>query len=143
MEVEELLNSKANKENCDKVNVLFNEAEEDSSYYKYFDNCLILLDSKEAYVRVRAFIMLVKLSRHDKDNKVEKNIDTILRVLNDNKPAYVRVAITYLEELVKNKPSVLKNVKSKIDDIDYSIYKDTMIPLLKSDFNRFIDCHNK
>ena len=91
-----------------------------------------LLTSENAYVRIRSFSLMCFQARWDRDNKLDKYIDDMLKLLNDDKPIVVRKCIEALHELL-----IYKDYSSKVEkalgSVDLSKYKDSMKPLIQKD----------
>lgn len=78
--------------------------------YEHFDEFLEMLDDENSYVRTRGFIMIVSNARWDEDCKVEKNIDSILKILCDPKPIAARQSIKRTPDLASCKPNLKPNI---------------------------------
>lgn len=115
---------------------LFEQMEKDSAktavYYDYIDDFVKLLDSKNAYVRIRSFSLICYQARWDEENRIDKYIDKMLMLLNDDKPIVVRKCLEALHELL-----VFKNYNDKVLEVLNNMhtqkYADSMKPLIDKD----------
>ena len=115
---------------------LFEQMEKDSAktavYYDYIDDFVKLLNSKNAYVRIRSFSLICYQARWDEENRIDKYIDKMLMLLNDDKPIVVRKCLEALHELL-----VFKNYNDKVlevlNNMHTQIYADSMKPLIDKD----------
>lgn len=117
---------------------------EDSDYlYQYFDDIKNMLISDKSYIRVRGFKILCQLSKYDSEDKIIDIFNILMSIFDDEKPTALRQALMALPTLLINKPELIKKVKIKLKNIDYSKYKNTMQPLIKKDidfiFKKFND----
>ena len=72
------------------------ETTESNELYNYFDELLNMLNNERTYVRVRAFRLICALAKWDNEEKIEKNIDIILKVFDDTTSTSVR---QYLDKI--------------------------------------------
>ena len=63
---------------------------ESNVLYNYFNNLLEMLNSEKTFIRVRSFRLICSLAKWDNENKINKNIDMILKELDDDKGTSVR-----------------------------------------------------
>ena len=95
----------------------------------------MLLDEK-SHIKMRGFRIICKLSKWDKDNKTNNAIESLLNVLDDEKPTIVRQCLASLNSLLLYKPDLSNKIEGKLKNMDLSKYKDSMKPLIQKD----IDC---
>ena len=115
---------------------LFEQMEKDSAktavYYGYIDDFVKLLNSKNAYVRIRSFSLICYQARWDEENRIDKYIDKMLMLLNDDKPIVVRKCLEALHELL-----VFKNYNDKVLEVLNNMhtqkYADSMKPHIDKD----------
>ena len=74
-----------------------------------------MLDSKNSFVRTRGFRLACSEDKWDTENKIESNIDRLLCMLDDPKPAAVRQCIAALYTVLRSKPGLSKTVENKLD----------------------------
>ena len=99
--------------------------------YGYFDEFLELMKSKSSFVRTRGFRLACAQAKWDVDEKIEKNLDRLLSMLNDQKPTAVRQCLAALHIVVLYKPNLAERIGGNLDTIDLSKYKDSMSPLIQ------------
>ena len=91
------------------------------------------LQSKSSFVRTRGFRLVCAQTQWDVENKIKKNLELILLMLDDKKPTAVRQCLTALHTVVLYKPELFETIIAKLDAMDLSKYKDSMSPLIKKD----------
>ena len=104
--------------------------------YEYFDDIKKMLLDEKSHIRIRGFRIICKLSKWDRDNKTNNAIESLLNVLDDEKPTIVRQCLASLNSLLLYKPDLSNKIESKLKNMDLSKYKDSMKPLIQKD----IDC---
>ena len=104
--------------------------------YEYFDDIKKMLLDEKSHIRMRGFRIICKLSKWDRDNKTNNAIESMLNVLDDEKPTIVRQCLASLNSLLLYKPDLSNKIESKLKNMDLSKYKDSMKPLIQKD----IDC---
>lgn len=106
---------------------------ESSEFYSYFDDFISLLDNKSSYIRMRGFLLACAQARWDKEEKLQENMDILLRLLNDEKPTVVRQCLAALQEVVLYRPKLINRIDQELSKIDLSQYKGSMKSLIKKD----------
>ena len=101
--------------------------------YGYFEEFLELMKSKSSFVRTRGFRLACAQAKWDVDEKIEKNLDRLLSMLDDQKPTAVRQCLAALHIVVLYKPNLAERIGKKLDTIDLSKYKESMRPLIQKD----------
>ena len=130
------LQSKNNKEAYQLLMQLEIQATESDALYQYFDDFVGLLNSKSSYVRTRGFRLACSQARWDIDDKIDKNLDILLCMLDDKKPITIRQCLDALHMVVIYKPdSVADKINAKLKSMDLSKYNDSMISLIEKDIN--------
>ena len=81
--------------------------------YGYFDEFLELMKSKSSFVRTRGFRLACAQAKWDVDEKIEKNLDRLLSMLNDQKPTAVRQCLAALHIVVLYKPNLAERIGGK------------------------------
>lgn len=141
MQIEDNIEPLYNKDGTETYNKLL-ELEEVSDksnvLYKHFDEFLEMLASDKYGIRVRGFCMLCKQAKWDVDNKINKNIDKILKLLEDEKPTAVRQYLQSMKDVVKYKKELNLKVKEKLLSINCMKYKDTMQNLILKDIEELM-----
>lgn len=129
------LQNKNDKEAHQLLLQLESRSAETDELYAYFEDFLGLLKGKSSYVRTRGFCLICALAQWDHENKIEQNIDTLLSMLDDEKPTAVRQCLAALHNIVLYKPDLSETIEAKLDQMDLSKYKDSMSPLLEKDID--------
>lgn len=119
------------------------ESTESNQYYKYFDDFIELLKSKSSFVRVRGFRLACAQAPWDSENKLVTNIDLLLHMLDDERPTAIRQCLTALHLIVLYKPNLSEKIRSKLDKMNLSKYKDSMISLLEKDIEELYKALNE
>lgn len=139
MDKEEIFNIFYGKETWDiwrKFQEIESSIDESKLLYEYFDDIKKMLLDEKSYIKMRGFRIICKLSKWDKDNKINNIIDSLLQVLDDGKPTIVRLCLSSLNNLLLYKKDLSEKVENKLRNMDLSKYKDSMKPLIQKD----IDC---
>lgn len=76
--------------------------------------------------------------RYDTENKIDKNIDLLLSILDDDKPSIVRQCLGDIK-LLFTIPKIIDKIKYRLTYLDLSKYKDTMKPLIEKDIKNIYD----
>lgn len=116
-----------------------NAIEESSELYMYFDDIKSMLLDDKSYIKMRGFKIICKLSKWDRDNKINENIDILLKVLDDEKPTIVRQCLDGLNYLLLYKIELSEKVADKLKNMDLTKYKDSMSPLIKKDIDYILE----
>lgn len=69
-------------------------SDESDVLYPYIDKFIEMSGSVKYVLKVRGFRLLRRQAKWDKLNKIDKNIDRVLCILDDGKPTAVRQAMT-------------------------------------------------
>lgn len=109
---------------------------ESNELYNYFNDLLDMLNSEKTFIRVRGFRLICYLAKWDNENKINKNIDVILKELDDDKGTSVRQCLEKLNLILMYKVELTEMVEIKIKNLDLAKYKESMQFLIKKD----IDC---
>ena len=133
MDIIKGLQSKNDKESYQLLLQLETQASKSNALYGYFDEFIGLLNHKKSLVRTRGFRLVCSQAQWDMGNKIKKNLDILLCMLEDEKPTAVRQCLAALRTVVLYKPNLSKKIESKLNTLDLSKYKDSMIPLMKKD----------
>lgn len=109
--------------------------DESNFLYEYFDDIKKMLLDEKSHIKMRGFKIICKLSKWDKDNKINNIIDILLQVLDDEKPTIVRQCLSSLNNLLLYKIDLSEKVENKLKNMDLSKYKDSMKPLIQKDID--------
>ena len=145
MDKEEIFNIFYGKEKWDiwnKFQEIENSIDDSDLLYRYFDEIKNMLYNEKSYIKMRGFRIICKLSKWDKDNKINNIIDDLLQVLDDEKPTIVRLCLSSLNNLLLYKIDLSNKIENKLKNIDLSKYKDSMRPLIKKDIDYLLERNN-
>lgn len=132
----DIISGLQNKKDTDAHQLLLqleSQSAESNKLYHYFEDFIELIKSKSSFVRTRGFRLACAQAQWDVDNKLEKNADFLLSMLDDEKPTAVRQCLAALHTVVLYKPDLTDKIKSKLDSMNLSKYKDSMSPLIQED----------
>lgn len=98
-----------------------------------------MLNSEKTFIRVRSFRLICSLAKWDNENKINKNIDMILKELDDDKGTSVRQCLQKLNLILMYKIELTEIIEKKIKNIDLSKYKESMQSLIKKDIDYILE----
>lgn len=125
-----------NKDNAQAYSLLLQlkmQSESSDELYGYFDDFIGLLKSGSSFVRTRGFCLACAQAKWDTENKLEKNADALLCMLDDAKPTAVRQCLSALHTVILYKPDLSGKIAEKLKAMDMSKYKDSISPLIEKD----------
>lgn len=96
-----------NKNNTEAYQLLLEpegRSAESDELYAYFEAFLKLLESKSSFVRTRGFRLACAQAQWDIEGKIEKDLDVLLSMLEDEKPTAVRQCLAALHQVVLYQP---------------------------------------
>lgn len=137
-ELRELLYSNQHKQAHDICSALEADSESSDGLYSQLPLFLEMLDSKNAFVRVRGFRLICAQAKWDSGNLLEKHLDKILGTLEDDKPTNLRQYLSVLPKLISHKPELSGALRNKLTTLDLSKFKDTMRPLILKDIQTIL-----
>ena len=115
--------------------LLEEESERSDELYSSLNLFLPLLKDKSSLVRTRGFRLICAQARWDREGWIERHLDELLAELEDGKATAVRQCLAALHPVVLFQPELRPRIREKLDRLDLSKYKDSMIPLLLKDMN--------
>ena len=115
--------------------LLEEESERSDELYSSLNLFLPLLKDKSSLVRTRGFRLICAQARWDREGWIERHLDELLAELEDGKATAVRQCLAALYPVVRLLPELRPRIREKLDRLDLSKYKDSMIPLLLKDMN--------
>lgn len=142
MDKETILKSLVNEDNNKAYNKLleYEKMSEDSNeLYLFFNEFLNMIKSNKSFIKVRGFRMICSLAKWDSDNKIDKNIDEILIVFDDDKATNIRQCLSSLNKVLPHKKSLCENIYNKLISINLLKYKESMRDLIKKDIEKIIN----
>lgn len=111
---------------------------ESDELYNYFDDLLRMLNNEKTYVRVRGFRLICAVAKYDIDDKINKNIDIILKELDDPTATSVRQCLSTLNLIVLYKVELSDIIENKLNNINLSLYKESMQSLIQKDIDNIL-----
>ena len=133
VELKELLCSRQHKQAHDLCLQMEQESEENGDLYRSFPLFLEMLDSDNAYVRVRGFRLICSQAKWDEENQIERNLKRILNALDDEKPTNVRQCLSVLTRITAYKPNLKDAIRIKLNGLELAKYRDSMQLLIMRD----------
>lgn len=104
-------------------------------YYKCIPEFVKLLDHKKSYVRIRALILCCSQARWDEEGIIAEYLPQMLQLIHDEKPTVVRQSLNALKEVVVFRPELCEAIAAELENMDISVYKDSMVGLIQKDVN--------
>lgn len=114
-------------------------SDESKVLYAYMDRFIKMISSEQYVIRVRGFRLFCKQAKWDIDKIIDKNLNNVLTILDDDKPTAVRQALAALHDVVLYKKELKSEIENRILMIDYHRYKDTMHSLITKDIQSLMD----
>ncbi|MBQ8193528.1 MAG: SufBD protein [Bacilli bacterium] len=108
---------------------------ESNELYNYFNEFLKMLNNEKTFIRVRGFRLICSLAKWDNENKINKNIDIILKELEDEKGTSVRQCLEKLNLILMYKIELTDIIENKVRNLELSKYKESMQFLIKKDID--------
>ena len=108
---------------------------ESNELYNYFNEFLKMLNNEKTFIRVRGFRLICSLAKWDNENKINKNIDIILKELEDKKGTSVRQCLEKLNLILMHKIELTDIIENKVRNLELSKYKESMQFLIKKDID--------
>ena len=108
---------------------------ESNELYNYFNEFLNMLNNEKTFIRVRGFRLICSLAKWDNENKINENIDIILKELEDEKGTSVRQCLEKLNLILMHKIELTDIIENKVRNLELSKYKESMQFLIKKDID--------
>lgn len=112
---------------------------ESNELYNYFNEFLKMLNNEKTFIRVRGFRLICSLAKWDNENKINKNIDIILKELEDEKGTSVRQCLEKLNLILMHKIELTNIIENKVRNLELSKYKESMQFLIKKDIDYILE----
>ena len=109
------------------------ESAESDKYVEKIPVFSEMLTDKNSYVRTRAFMLICNQARWAGKGQIEVVFNQMKALLNDVKPTVVRQCLGALHEVILYRPEMIELILETVNNIDLSVYKDSMSPLIKKD----------
>lgn len=111
------------------------ESAESDKYVDMIPAFSEMLDDKNSYVRTRAFMLICNQAKWADNGQIEVVFAQMKALLYDVKPTVVRQCLGALHEVILYRPEMIELIREAVNNIDLSIYKDSMSPLIKKDMD--------
>lgn len=108
---------------------------ESNELYNYFNEFLKMLNNEKTFIRVRGFRLICSLAKWDNENKINKNIDIILKELEDEKGTSVRQCLEKLNLILMHKIELTDIIENKVRNLELTKYNESMQFLIKKDID--------
>ena len=109
------------------------ESAESDKYVEKIPVFSEMLTDKNSYVRTRAFMLICNQARWADNGQIEVVFNQMKALLYDPKPTVVRQCLGALHEVILYRPEMIELICDAVNNIDLSVYKDSMSPLIKKD----------
>lgn len=111
------------------------ESAESDKYVDMIPAFSEMLDDKNSYVRTRAFMLICNQAKWADNGQIEVVFAKMKALLYDVKPTVVRQCLGALHEVILYRPEMIELIREAVNNIDLSVYKDSMSPLIKKDMD--------
>lgn len=125
--------SKNNKLACDELHYLMGQSIQTNENYQYMDIFSEMLHDESNKICLRGALLICANARWDIDNKIDRVIDELLMHVEDEKPTSSRQFIKSLGNVILHKKELIPTIKEKLENVDFSKYKESMSTLLTRD----------
>ena len=112
---------------------------ESNELYDYFNEFLEMLNNNKTFIRVRGFRLICCLAKWDNENKINNNINIILKELEDEKGTSLRQCLEKLKLILMYKVDLTDIIENKVRNLDLSKYKESMQSLIKKDIDYILE----
>ena len=109
------------------------ESLQSASVYPFFDTFAAMLDSDNAFFRIRGMVLIAANAQWDSDYKIDEIIDKYLKHITDYKPIAARQCIKALPLIARYKPDLRECITDALYSADTAKFKDSMAPLIQKD----------
>lgn len=101
--------------------------------YHFFDEFVSLLEDENSLVRNRGLALIAHNTRWDTAGKLDGVLNIYLAHILDEKSITARQCIQNLSYIVAARPALVPKIRAVLEDADFSVYPDSMAPLLEKD----------
>ena len=98
-----------------------------------------MLNDERPFIRVRGFRLICCLAKWDTKNKINDNIDIILRELEDEKGTSVRQCLEKLNQILIYKIELTNIIASKLRNLELSKSQDSLHSFIKNDLEPLLE----
>ena len=114
-------------------------SEESDDLYPYTERFADMVSDRAWAVRCRSFRLFCKQARWDDDGIIDRCLDRALVILEDEKPTAVRQALAALLDVIPYKQELRPVIRTRVEAMDLSCYKDSMAPLIRKDIQTLLN----
>ena len=114
-------------------------SEERDDLYAYTEQFADMVSDRAWAVRCRSFRLFCKQARWDEGGVIDRHMDRALAILEDEKPTAVRQALAALLDVVPYKRELWPVIRTRVEAMDLSCYKDSRAPLIQKDIQKLLD----
>ena len=129
---------KDNKKAYEYAKVIGIESAKTDKYLDMISEFASMLKDKNSLIRTRFFILICNQARWANNKQIEDVYEQMEVLLYDPNPIVVRQCLKALHEVVLFRPEMCDAIKNTISKIDLSIYKDSMVSLIKKDIDELM-----
>ena len=115
------------------------ESAESDKYVEMIPAFSEMLTDKNSYVRTRAFVLICNQARWADRGQIEVVFSQMKALLYDVKPTVVRQCLGALHEVVLFRPEMTELIRDAVINIDLTVYKDSMSPLIRKDMDELLN----
>ena len=137
-EVIKRLTNKDDKKAYEYTKKISVESAKSDKYLDMIPDFAGMLQDQNSYIRTRFFILICNQARWANDGQIKDVYKQMSPLLNDPKPTVVRQCLNALHEVALFRPEMCDDIKKSLSKIDLSIYKDSMVPLIKKDIDELM-----
>ena len=101
--------------------------------YHFFDEFVSLLEDENSLVRNRGLALVAHNARWDTAGKLDGVLNIYLAHILDERPITARQCVQNLSHIVAARPALVPKIRTALEDADFSVYPDSMAPLLEKD----------
>ena len=92
-----------------------------------------MLEDENSLVRNRGLALIAHNTRWDTAGKLDGVLNIYLAHILDEKPITARQCVQNLSHIVAARPALVPKIRTVLEDADFSVYPDSMAPLLEKD----------
>lgn len=101
--------------------------------YPFFDEFVAMLGDENSLVRNRGLALISQNARWDTAGKLDWALDAYLAHILDERPITARQCVQNLSHILSAKPALAPKIRISLEAADFSLYPDSMVPLLEKD----------
>lgn len=101
--------------------------------YPFFDVFSAMLEDENSLIRNRGMVLIAHNARWDAAGKLDGVMEAYLSHILDEKPITARQCIQNLSHILTARPALVSRIRPVLESADFSVYPDSMVPLLEKD----------